>query len=122
MPGVKITIETDKARLRERLKTPPDPHFMPDEARQPSDQMIDAFHDVMDECANDGCDVDENSAANTDGCEIPGCDVEQKGRKKPSSLASAPEFSRLPLIYQLTVADAVLNRGGRGRGRWKPAK
>lgn len=104
-------IEAAKAKIRERLQKIPDPHTIPKEAKQPSPETIELYHDAMDECDTKDCDVTANANGKVvlEKCDMPGCDVD----KNKVTLAQTQPFRRLPLVYQLTVADAVLRRGGK---------
>lgn len=131
-----------KAEIKQRLQHNQDPHYLPKQPLKPTEKVIETYHDAMDTCETDGC-YDEApksapkktkkqkrndphympSAANipsaakidrmqtkVDDCDIPGCDVDNSGQRK--SLRPRQAY---PLLYQLTLADAILHRGGRQR-------
>lgn len=107
-------MDAAKQRIRERMQNPADPHYMPKQAKQPSKEMIELYHDTLDECKTDDCDITANAQGKVvqEQCDIDGCDVETTPQA-PVSLAQDPSFKRLPIVYQLTVADAILRRGGK---------
>ena len=88
--------EAIKARIRERVGHAPDPHRMPKEYHEPTPQEVNAYHDVLDECHTDGCDVNpgETQAIQP---------VVQAQAKKASS-------RKRNAIIQMMLADSVLHR------------
>lgn len=98
VPQVLSQAEQDalKSRIRERVGHIPDPHRMPKEYHEPTPQEVNAYHDVLDECHTDGCDVNpgETQAIQP---------VAQAQAKKASS-------RKRNAIIQMMLADSVLHR------------
>lgn len=101
--------EALKEKIRQRRETKPDPHYIPKEAKVFTSEDIEAYHDVLDECKDDNCDINNeylhketNNSCNTKGCDMEDVDTENE------VLIDTP----LPLIYQLTIAEAILYRKG----------
>lgn len=82
--------EALKAQVRERLKHKPDPHYMPKKAKVFTQDDIEAYHNVLDECDTDGCDVSEH----------------------PVQEAEEIVEYEYPLVWQLAVAEAISRRVG----------
>lgn len=82
-----------KEKIKERNKKHLDPHYMPDKAKQFSSQEIDKYHDILDTCDTEGC---EKSGIRS----IFEEEVEEEG-----------EYY-LPLVGQLAIAEAIMNRKG----------
>ena len=140
-PGVMMSredMDKRKAEIRERLaqkQQAADPHYMPPKA------AADSYHNEMDKCDTAGCyngqpapkkpDFNDPrympSAAKipsakdisrmqttADDCDTPGCDVDKSVGNVPAAVPAA-NVPRYPLGYQLTLAEAILHRGGRRR-------
>ncbi len=101
--------EALKQRIRERAKNP-DPRNMPKEAKIFTSEDIENYHDALDSCDRDDCDVNLSNQNKTfkENCHNDGCDLDDK-------LSSVEEqnSSNLPLVYQLAIAEAILYRKGK---------
>ena len=105
--GVNITQINEKQKIKERLEKGPDPHYMPQQAKEFTQEDIEHYHDIMDTCDGDGCDVGDNSEQNQQEQ-----NVQVISTNQPISNQNLDEDTllRRNAIIQMMVADSILNR------------
>lgn len=86
-----------KDRIRSRMKSSPDPKRMPKEYREWAPEEVSAFHDVMDECGDDGCDVSPTPS-----------DSQTNASSGDEGKARIRKLKRNAVV-QMMIADSVLN-------------
>lgn len=94
-----------KARIRERVKNVPDPRRMPSQYREPAPMEVQAYHDVMDECHADGCDVSSDAVTNDNSV----MKAEQESAERAAETVRKAKRKRNAII-QMMLADSVLHR------------
>ena len=106
----KLTIEEQeelKRKIRERSKNL-DPKRMPPVAKQFTSEDIELYHDALDECDNDSCDINlgYKNQKFVEDCNLPECDMDK------DNVLEDDENQGLSLVHQLVIAEAILYRKG----------